>query len=56
MTIRAAVLCDEAGCDAVFATAERLPHHELIREAHADGWTSTNKSGQWTNECPEHNE
>lgn len=54
MTIRAAVLCDETGCDAVFAITERLARYELISEAHNDGWTSTNKTGRWTNQCPDH--
>lgn len=54
MTIRAAVLCDETGCDAVFATTERLARYELISEAHNDGWASTLSNGRWRNHCPDH--
>lgn len=54
MTIRAAVLCDENGCDAVYASTERLAHYELIAQAHQDGWTSTSRGGTWTNQCPDH--
>ncbi len=54
MTIRAAVLCDETDCDAVFASTDRLTHYELIAEAHRDGWASILSNGHWTNQCPDH--
>lgn len=52
MTIRRAVLCDQ--CDAVFASTEQIANYQLIEQAHQDGWTSTNRGGTWTNQCPEH--
>ncbi|MBT2484630.1 MULTISPECIES: hypothetical protein [unclassified Microbacterium] len=52
MTIRTAVLCDT--CEAVFVTDNRQPRGQLTARAHADGWTSTNHNGRWTNQCPDH--
>lgn len=52
MTIATVVLCDT--CDAVYVPAEH-PRGAVSRLAHADGWTSTNRNGIWTNECPDHN-
>lgn len=52
MTIRTAVLCDT--CDAVFVPDEHQPRGQLSKEAHAVGWTSTNRDGHWTNQCPDH--
>jgi hypothetical protein len=52
MTIRTAVLCDT--CDAVYVPYQRQPHGGLVNSAHAAGWTSSNTTGTWTNQCPDH--
>lgn len=51
MTIAYAVLCDK--CDAVFAPEGKY-RGPISRLAHAAGWTSTNTTGTWTNQCPDH--
>ncbi|WP_171821935.1 hypothetical protein [Microbacterium sp. CGR1] len=52
MTIALAVLCDT--CDAVFVPDGNY-RGAITRLAHAAGWASTNTSGTWTNQCPDHN-
>lgn len=52
--IVSALICDVPDCPEIFAPDERVPHGALSAQAHAEGWDSVGRNGQWKNYCPDH--